>query len=204
MTHRCAPLRVLRLFVVAIGCLLVALSAGAAHAHGVTLKVHHALPAESAFHTQFLLPWTKKLEEAASGRLRFQLFAASPLAVLDQVKQGAVDIAWLDCSSAEGFSELKKFTPPSDAGGVGRASTALWDYVRANDLGKKEFDGVRLLGVATAGNGTGEPAALFALVMNAAGFKSLSDDLRQVVNTHGGAETSAWLGKVLDQAFASR
>lgn len=34
--------------------------------------------------------------------------------------------------------------------------------------------------------------------MNSAIYKSLSDELKKVISANSGAETSAWLGKILD------
>ena len=58
------------LLFVAAAFLVAPLWATSANAHGVTLKVHHALPADSPFHTQFLVPWTQKVEKESGGRLQ--------------------------------------------------------------------------------------------------------------------------------------
>jgi TRAP-type C4-dicarboxylate transport system substrate-binding protein len=46
-------------------------------------------------------------------------------------------------------------------------------------------------------------SGVFVLAMNKATYKSLSDDLRKVIATNSGAETSARLGKIFDDAAAS-
>ena len=50
-----------------------------AWAHGVTLKVQHPLGEDSAFHTQFLVPWAEKIEKESGGRLRIHLYPAMQL-----------------------------------------------------------------------------------------------------------------------------
>jgi TRAP-type C4-dicarboxylate transport system substrate-binding protein len=169
---------------------------GKAQAHGVTLKMQHALAADSAVHTQFAAPWSKRLEEASHGRFRFQLTPAAPAdsaALLEQVKQGGIDIAYIAIERTGRFSEFEQFAAPAGAKAVD-ASRALWEYVRAKDLAQKEFAGLRLLAVGASSE------ALAVVVMNPAAFKLLPDDLRQIINASSGADTCAELGKALDAA----
>ena len=49
------------------------------------------------------------------------------------------------------------------------------------------------------GNG-GLASSLHVLVMSAGSFGALPDDLKAVVNANSGAETAAWLGRVMDDA----
>jgi len=126
-------------------------------AHGVTLKVHHALPADSPFHTQLLVPWTQKVESESGGRLRFQLFpglgvGSSAAQLFDQVKDGAADLVWTAVGDMpERFPAFEAFELPFAANGAQGASLALWEYARVNDLARKELGGVRLLAVARHG-----------------------------------------------------
>lgn len=121
--------------------------------HGVTLKVHHGLPADSVFHTQFLVPWTQKVEAESGGRLRFRLFPALEMGVAapdlyDQVKEGVADIVWTGVSyTPKRFPAVEVFELPLPANSAQGSSRALWEYVRLNDLSRTEFDGVRLLAV---------------------------------------------------------
>jgi TRAP-type transport system periplasmic protein len=134
---------------VAFICAIAPLSASDARAHGVTLKVHHFLPADSPFHTQFLLPWLAKLENESHGLLRFQVFPAVSMGPLyDQVKGGEADIVWTAVGDPAGrFPGFEVFNLPLTTHSAQGASRALWEYVQANDLAKKEFAGVRLLAV---------------------------------------------------------
>jgi TRAP-type C4-dicarboxylate transport system substrate-binding protein len=140
-----------RQLAIALGCLALPLTASTASAHGVTLKVQHELPADSAFHTQFLVPWTQKLEKESAGRLRFRLFPATPVGggapqLYDQVKEGDADIVWTGIGyTPPRFPAVEVFELPLAANSAQGSSRALWEYVRLNDLGRKELDGVRLL-----------------------------------------------------------
>lgn len=192
-----------RLLIVAYICVSGTFSTNEAHAHGVTLKVHHFLPADSPFHTKFLLPWLAKLEDESHGLLRFQVFPAQPMGPLyDQVKAGAADIVWTVVGNPAGrFPAFEVFNLPFTIHSAAGSSRALWEYVQANDLAKKEFAGVRLLAVQVATLESNEKARVlsgaFIFAMNSAAYKSLSDELKKVIIANSGAETSAWLGKIL-------
>jgi len=287
-----AACRVRRIVRAAV-CLAVPLWAGTAMGHGVTLKVHHGLPADSAFQTQFLLPWIHKVEAESGGRLHFKLYPALEMGgaapdLYDQVKEGVADIVWTGVSyTPERFPAVGVFELPLAANSAQGSSRALWEYVRLNDLSFTEFDGVRLLALArhdapqlhmvskrvrTAADlaglkiATPAPSAdsllsalgavpvttapaeigaavssgkvdgvllpwdalapmqlsdrvkyhtqldarapwlysgVFVLAMHPATYKSLSDDLRQVIAANSGADTSAWLGRVFAAAAAA-
>jgi hypothetical protein len=175
------------------GAALLALCARGAHAHGVTLKFAHLQPADSALHKEFAAVWVQRLEEASAGRLRLHLepgVGGDAAELLAQVKQGAIDIACVPIAPGSA-PETEKLASGADAE---NASRALWEHVRANDLARKEFGGVRLLAVATSNR------VLVALAMNPAAYKALTDDLRQALNAVSGGDTSAWLGEVLGGA----
>jgi len=264
-----------------------------AAAHGINLKVQHALPADSTFHTQFLVPWTQKVEKESGGRLHFHLYPAmqmggEPLRLFDQVKSGDAEIVWAGTDSAGAhFASLEPFELPFMTSSTQGSSRALWEYVRMSDAAHMELDGIRVLAIhqsdapqfhlrdrqiksrsdlsglkigvpsrigtkllaelgadavemspAQAGGALSsrdvdgvllpwevvatlkidgsvkhhsemdpQTARLYASVnvfaMNAAAFKSLPDDLKKVILANSGAETSAWLAKVFDDAAAN-
>ncbi|WP_160000274.1 TRAP transporter substrate-binding protein [Roseomonas sp. 18066] len=71
----------------------------AARADEVTLRLHHFLPAVSNVHRNFLLPWSRKVEEASNGRLKIRIFPSmqlggAPPQLFDQARDGVADIAW--------------------------------------------------------------------------------------------------------------
>jgi TRAP-type C4-dicarboxylate transport system substrate-binding protein len=131
-----------------------ALSVPSASAHGVPLKVQHALPADSPFHTQFLVPWAHKLEQESGGRLHFQLYPAmqmggEPAQLFDQAKNGDAEIVWaaLTDDDRDRFPALQVFALPFMSNSTEGSSRALWEYVRMSDLAHMEFDGVRVLAI---------------------------------------------------------
>ncbi|MEQ1880777.1 MAG: hypothetical protein ABL878_07360 [Burkholderiales bacterium] len=208
--------RIARLLVFACLCAVAATWVGAAHAHGVTLKIQHALPEDSAFHSRFLLPWKEKLEKESNGYLRIQVFPAAATAdkpaLYEQVKDRSADIVWT--SVAEGtrrFPGFEVFNLPLPTHSATGSSRALWEYVQANNLARREFSGVRLLAVQLAPKlltrgDSASPATqadLFVLAMNAEAYRSLSDEIKRVITANSGAETSALLGKIFDDRQAS-
>lgn len=260
-------------------------------AHGVSLDLHHPHPADSAFHRNFLAPWTLKIEQDAGGRMRFHPHPASTsggeTGLYDRVLAGEVDVAWTPIrTSPAQFPRMSVVEFPFTARRAQGASRAVSEFVRTNDLSDRDFDGVRLLAVhvgdgsqlhwgralaeppadvkgrrvavATTGDaamlaamgavpvemplpkmsealssgsvdgallswgdaqaadvdraarshtefgpGTGGlTSSLFVLVMSAGSFGALPDDLKAVVNANSGADTAAWLGRVMDDVAA--
>ncbi len=196
--------RLKHLLVVAVLLVFAPLFANYANAHGVTLKVQHFLPADSPFHTQFLLPWLAKLESESHGLLRFQTFptmqmGGTPEQLYDQVKERTADIIWTKAAlHAQRFPAFGVFNLPLAMNSSEGSSRALWEYVQAQDLARSEFSGVRLLAVHVVTIDT------FILAMNSASYKSLSDELKKVIIANSGAATSAWLGKIADTQTGKR
>lgn len=128
-------------------------------AHGVSLDFHHALPAESAFHTGFLLPWVQKVEQDAGGRMRFHPHAASTLGgdaegLYAKAVDGDADVIWTPIRpSTTQFGSLAVFALPFAVHRAQGGSRALSDFVRVNDLEDGEFDGVRVI-AAHVGDGS--------------------------------------------------
>lgn len=262
-----------------------------AAAHGVSLKLHHPYAADSAFHRNFLLPWTAKVEQESGGRIRFHLYPDTPsgesgLGLYDSVREGdAAHVAWTPVPvSPQHFPRLTAMQQPFTVRSAQGGSRALWEYAVANDVLDRDFDEVRVLAmhfgdasrlhfgksfpaapadmagrriatvaptdaallkavgaepvllpggrVAAAveegavdgallsweriaatgldrvtrshvdirGGTPGMTSAAFVLVMGVRTFRSLPDDLKTVVEANSGRETSAWLGRVLDEA----
>ena len=270
---------------------LAVLPVSHAAAHGVSLKLHHPYSADSAFHRNFLLPWTAKVEQQSGGRIRFHLYPDSPsgesgLGLYDSVREGdAVHVAWTPVPvSPQHFPRLTAMQQPFTVRGAEGGSRAMWEYTVANDVLDRDFDEVRVLAmhfgdaarlhfgkafptaptdmggrriaavapadaellkaagaepvllsadrvVAAVEEGAvdgallswerttavgldrivrshvdlragtpGMTSAAFVLVMGVRTFRSLPDDLKTVVEANSGRETSAWLGRVLDEA----
>ncbi len=194
----------LRKIIIGLALGIVPLWISHSHAHGVTLVVHHFLPADSPFHTQFLIPWTQKLEKESAGLLRFRFFPAmqmggEPAQLAEQVTDRSADIVLTLSRHTPGrFPAIEAFEVTAFQHSAQGASRAAWEYFRLNELADKEFDELRLLAVSLlppANDGKSSDVGL--LLMNGRSYKSLTEILRAVVNANSGADTSAWLAKVL-------
>ena len=283
--------RMIRTCATALGVLVCAVSAEFAAAHGVTIKVQHALPADSPFHTAFLIPWTEKVAKDSGGRLHFQLSPGTQgtdSQLFDRAKSGEAEMVWASTDIVPArFTSLEVFALPFMTNSTQGSSRALWEYVRMSDLAQTEFDEMRVLAVhqsdapqfhtrersiksitdlrgmklgvpshmgaqvlaALGANAVEIPAAqtnealakgtidgallpweavstlkldaalkshseadpaqarlyapVYVLAMNAGAYKALPDDLKKVIQANSGAETSAWLAKVFDDAAAA-
>lgn len=122
-------------------------------AHGVSLDLHHPLPAESPLQSEFLLPWIQKVEAEAGGRVRFHPHAQSMLggsaeSLYDQARDGNTDVVWGPVQvSAEHLPALTVFRFPLLVRSATGASRAVSEYARVNDLPDRDFDGTRVLAV---------------------------------------------------------
>ena len=70
-----------------------------AWAQTITLKLHHFVPPVAPPHATFLAPWAAKVEKESGGKLKIQIFPSmqlggSPPQLIDQIKDGVVDIGW--------------------------------------------------------------------------------------------------------------
>ena len=212
------PCRAARSMIVALACAMALQWTTEARAHGVTLKIHHFLPTDSQFHANFLLPWKEKLEKESDGHLRIQVYPAlqlggNPSQLYDQARERTVDIVFTAVEyGAWRFPAFEVFNLPL-MNNTGRGSNrALWRYVQTHNLGKKEFAGVRLLAVHVSAlrsaenpqvppEGDFESSLLntvFIFAMNSAVYKSLPDELKNIITANSGADTSARLGQILE------
>ena len=205
-----------RSMVFAFACALALQWTTEACAHGVTLRIHHALSEDSPFQTRFLVPWKEKLERESDGHLRIQLYPAmrlggDPSQLYDQAKDRTVDIVWTAVGYEAGrFPAFEVFNLPLGTQNAKASSRALWRYVQRHNVARTEFGGVRVLavGVAPAAydgdpkSGLPEPN-LFVFVMNGDVYKSLPDELKGVISANSGAETSAWLGTIFDDSVVA-
>lgn len=112
---------------------------GAAADAPIALKLHHSFSAVSGAHERFLVPWARKVESEAQGRIRVDIFPSmqlggSPARLYDQVRDGMTDLAWLLPSNTPArFAKIEVFElpfVPSRRALVN--SRALQDYAAAN------------------------------------------------------------------------
>lgn len=123
------------------------MTALAASAQTVTLKVHHFLPPGSTAHRNFIAPWCEKIAKESAGRLKCQIYPAmqmggSPPQLYDQVKDGVADLVWTVPSYQAGrFPVIEAFELPFMVRDSERASRGLWHYAMKN--ASAEFKGVK-------------------------------------------------------------
>ncbi|MGH7277253.1 MAG: TRAP transporter substrate-binding protein [Candidatus Rokuibacteriota bacterium] len=86
---------------VSMTALVIACAALSSPAWGqtITLKLHHFVPPVAPPHATFLAPWAAKVEKESGGRLKIQIYPSmqlggSPPQLVDQIKDGVVDIGW--------------------------------------------------------------------------------------------------------------
>lgn len=84
----------------AVICLSALLATGGASAaEPIKLKLHHLLGAKSNAQVDMLLPWVERVEKAAGGKVKIEIFPAmslggKPPQLIRQVRDGIVDIIW--------------------------------------------------------------------------------------------------------------
>lgn len=122
-----------------------------------TLRVHQMLPAQATIPSKAIEPWTKRVEEASGGRLKFELYPAmqlggAPPDLYDQAKDGVVDLIWTVLGYTPGrFPKSEVFELPFMVANGEATSVAFQKYVEANAM--DEFAGVKLIAVHTHGPG---------------------------------------------------
>ncbi len=122
-----------------------------------TMRVHQMLAAQATIPAQAIEPWTKRVEEASGGRLKFELYPAmqlggAPPTLYDQAKDGVVDIIWTVLGYTPGrFPKSEVFELPFLMTTGEATSVAFQQYVEANSM--DEFAGIKLLCVHAHGPG---------------------------------------------------
>jgi TRAP-type C4-dicarboxylate transport system substrate-binding protein len=124
----------------------------------IALKLHHAMSSVSAGHDKFLVPWARKVEAEAGGRIRIDLFPSmqlggSPARLFDQARDGIVDIAWTMPSLTPGrFPKTEMFELPFVPARRALVSSRALDDFAAVNL-KDEFREVHPLGFSCSDRG---------------------------------------------------
>ncbi|HEY1091871.1 MAG TPA: TRAP transporter substrate-binding protein [Burkholderiaceae bacterium] len=129
----------------------------AASAQEITLKVHHFWPPGGMPPNKILQPWCDKIAAESAGRMKCQIFPAmqlggTPAQLIDQVKDGVVDIAFTLPGYTPGrfpimeVVELPFINTSAEAG-----SRAAWDFYLK--YASKEFAGIKPLMFAVHDDG---------------------------------------------------
>jgi TRAP-type C4-dicarboxylate transport system substrate-binding protein len=105
----------------------------------IALKLHHFYSSVSSVHDKFLVPWARKIEAEAGGRIRIDIFPSmqlggTPAQLFDQARDGAVDLAWIVPSLTPGrFPKIEMFELPFvPARRALVSSAALEDFAAAS------------------------------------------------------------------------
>jgi TRAP-type transport system periplasmic protein len=84
----------------------------------VTFKLHHAFSSVSCLHTNFLVPWARRIEEQSAGALRIDIYPSmalggQPAELFDQARDRTADIVWAMPSDTPGrFPKIETFELP--------------------------------------------------------------------------------------------
>ena len=132
--------------------LATVLSASAAMAADVTLRMHSFLPEQANVPTQILKVWAEKVEAESDGRIDIQLFHAmslggKPPELIDQVIDGVVDITWTVAGYTPGrFPRVEVFELPFTMTDAEAMSKAFWTLAEETmmDTDFKDFHPIAL------------------------------------------------------------
>lgn len=134
------------------------LSAGAALAQEVTLKLHQFLPAQAPVPALVLDVWAKKIEAESGGRIKIEHYPSMQLGgkpgdLIDQVIDGVADIVWTLPGYTPGrFPQTEVFELPFMMTDAEATSRAYWELAEAHMM-DKDFKDVHVLGLWTHGPG---------------------------------------------------
>jgi len=104
-----------------------------------------------------LAPWCDKIAKDSGNKLKCQIYPAmqlggTPQNLVDQVKDGVVDIVWtLPGYTAGRYPLMEVFELPFMSSSAEATSQAAWDYY--TQFGNKEFPGIKALAVHVHDNG---------------------------------------------------
>jgi TRAP-type C4-dicarboxylate transport system substrate-binding protein len=110
----------------------------------VTLKLHHFFSSVSSGHDKFLVPWARKVEAEAGGRIRIDVFPSmqlggAPAQLFDQARNGDVDLVLAAPSLTPGrFPRIEMFELPFVPARRALVSSKALDEFAAANL-KDEF-----------------------------------------------------------------
>jgi len=128
-----------------------------AKAQEVTLRVHHFLPAQGTVPAEFIVPWAEKVMEESNGRIAVEVYPAmslggAPGALIDQAREGVVDIVWVLPGWSPGrFPRSEVFDLPFIAADAESSSRAAWRFYEAHLA--EELADVHMIAVNVHGPG---------------------------------------------------
>lgn len=137
---------------------LSALTAGAALAQEVTLRLHQFLPPQANVPHLVLDVWADTIERESEGRIRIERFPAmalggTPPELMDQVIDGIADIAWTVNGFTPGrFPRTEVFELPFFVQDARAASAAYWQMFTEH-MADTDYQDVHLLATWVHGPG---------------------------------------------------
>jgi TRAP-type transport system periplasmic protein len=114
-----------------------------ARAAEVVLRLHHMLPPVSTAHRTMFEPWAKKVMAESQGRIAIEIYPSmqlggAPPELLDQVRDGIVDLVWSLPGYQPGlYPVAETWTLPFMVTNSTQTSKALHEYMGLH--GQKEF-----------------------------------------------------------------
>ncbi|MFN3363452.1 MAG: TRAP transporter substrate-binding protein [Allorhizobium sp.] len=135
----------------------LSMMASASFAADVTLKLHQMLPPQATIPAKVLQPWAEKIQADSGGRIAVELYPAMqlggrPADLVDQVKDGVVDLTWTLFGYTPGrFPKSEAFELPFMVTTAEATSLAFQDYYEKHL--KDELTDYHVLAVHTHGPG---------------------------------------------------
>lgn len=129
-----------------------------AAAQEITLKIAHFLPAGAPAQQRVLMPWCETLKMESNGRIACQFYPAmqlggTPGQLVDQVKNGVVDIVWTAPGYSTGrFPRIEAFELPFIVRDAKSGSRAVWQFYE--QYARDEFASYKVLSIYSAGGET--------------------------------------------------
>lgn len=146
-----------KLALAAAGALAVAMTAGAAVAQEVTLRLHQMLPPQATIPARALAPWAERVEQQSNGRIKVELYPAmqlggAPPELFDQARDGVVDLIWTVIGYTPGrFPTSETFELPFIMTNGEATSRAFHEFMTENAA--DEFSEVKVIAFHTHGPG---------------------------------------------------
>jgi TRAP-type C4-dicarboxylate transport system substrate-binding protein len=134
-------------------------SAAVADAAEVVLRLHQMLPPQATIPSKVLAPWAEKVEKESGGKLVVELYPSmqlggKPSDLLDQVRDGVVDITWTLFGYTPGrYPKTEAFELPFIMTTAAATSMAFQEYYETQMRNDKELRGLHILAVHTHGPG---------------------------------------------------
>jgi TRAP-type transport system periplasmic protein len=123
----------------------------------VTLKLHHVLPATAHMHRNVVVPWAQEMAKDSDGRIAIEVYPAlqlggQPSSLVDQVRDGVVDIVWTLPGYTPGrFPIIETFEFPFLTTTTDASSRALWEFYERH--AREEFGDIKPLALFMHGPG---------------------------------------------------